>query len=1118
MLFVLTLGLLMSSHLSLAQLGIDEFTIAEDGASNYSGWNNADNKGSGFESWNLSFSNSSGNYIGDTGQGNISFGIFADPGGSITAARPLSNSLREGDKINVDIGATNVDTSAEILVQLVDGTTIVFTLKFVGGSSDWVLNDGGSDFSSGESFATNDSKNFTFTYEGGNNYSYTLGTNGSGNNLNATNTINNIDEIRFINNGQGSGENFGFNNLEITSKYTIPSNIATGKSSDVTSDTTVPFLDIQSGGSVEVEDGNTWTLTIQNGGTFTNNGSFSAKDGSVSFPGAGTISGTTTFNDVDIAGGVDFGANSTIKGNLIIETNGAVVTNPPEYSDTATLIYSDDNQIYGRNTEWSSTTGSGYPNNVVIQDNTTLDLGANGGNDTARKIAGDLLINSGSTLSLDLQAMSQALSVMGDFTNNGTINLSSTTGGDLKVNGNFKDNGTFNYNGRALFLEGSTDQSITTSADPYTIDVLRIKKSAGEVIMNQDIIIDETGDPLEMSDQSILNLNGYNLTIGQDGVTSQVSFTDNAALKVSDQSDLILRGNGSMGDLKFDSSTNRVTNKIRYVDVDRGPGSDVSLGNQLYLKDSIKLEGGTLNSGEKLTFVSNNSKTAQVGEVPASGGTIAGDVIVERFVPKSNRAFRYISSPVNTSGTINANLQEGATTASVNPDPKPGFGTHITGGIPADGFDATQTGNPSMFEWDESLATPDWVEIPNTDTKTMNVDEAYALMIRGDRSTTLNSNTAVGDPTSLRFTGTLVDGNQDVATTNLSSTSGNYNLVANPYQAIVDAKDLLEKGSSDLNNIIYIYDPTLGSRGGYATIDLSDPSPSGTPYDNNLSDTNANQFILPNQAFFVETIDSDNDGDFEPSLTFKEEYKNTEANFVDTFSATNILSEMHINLRRQPANVLVDGVTARFDPNHTNAVNNADADEVWNFDEWVALFNSNLYLSIEKRATPVANDSIQIYTGNYQSDSYVWQIDISNIDRKAVLVDTYLDTETSLNADNKTNIAFDVDSNIPASTDPFRFSIRFTDETLSVTDAEETNFSVYPNPVTNSQFTITGLANGGNARIQLFDMSGKLLVNKTRSAENTMTIDIDQSLPTGVYQLQVTQNQMQYQSILIISK
>ena len=890
-------------------------------------------------------------------------------------------------------------------------------------------------------------------------------------------------------------------------------------------DAEVSDITISSGKTLTSDDNQGKTLTIQNGGNFTNDGTFTANDGNVIFQGNNVISSSsgTTFNNVTLNnGGVDFSTNSTINNNLTINSGGFVDTNSPIYGNNSTLIYNSANPTgtpYERRSEWSNAGSQGSPNNVVLQNNTALNMGFDNTIDDAI-IDGDLTIESGSSLFMDFGSndMEAPLIVRGDFINNGTISLSNFPGGDLKLEGDLTDNGTFNYNNRALFFEGSNVQEISTSANPYTIDVLRLDKSSGEVTMNQDIIIDETSDPLQMSQQSILNLNGHDLTIGKNGVPSQVSFMDDAALKVSDQSDLILKGNGNMGDLQFDDSNDRTTNKIRYVDVDRGSG-DVSLGNQLYLKDSINLTSGTLNANGNLTFVSNSSETAQVGEIPASGGSISGNVIVERFVPKSNRAFRYISSPVNTSGTINDNLQEGVNNPdqSTNLNPNPGFGTHITGDTDGNnGFDATSTGNHSMFEWDEG--NQEWDEIPSTNQPgdEMSVGDAYALMVRGDRSTTLNSNTAVGPETTLRFTGTLVGGNQAVAGTNLSSTSGNYNLVANPYQAIVDMKTLMESAdATDLDDqTIYVYDPTLGTQGGYAAIDLSMGTPTATPDADSLSTftTNANQFILPNQAFFVETTGNN------PALTFKETYKNTAANFVDTFSDDDVLSEMHINLKRQPEDVVVDGVTARFDPNHTNAVNNADADEVWNFDEWVALFNSDTYLSIEKRATPVENDTLQIYTGNYQSDAYVWNVDISNINREAVLVDTYLDTETPLNANDETSIAFTIDSNIPESTDPFRFSIRFTNETLAIDEAEKKDFAVYPNPVTNNQFNISGLQIGSSASILLFDMTGKLVFNTTRSAGNTTAIVIDQSLPTGVYQLQIIQDQTQYQSTLIISE
>jgi hypothetical protein len=180
-----------------------------------------------------------------------------------------------------------------------------------------------------------------------------------------------------------------------------------------------------------------------------------------------------------------------------------------------------------------------------MQNDTALDMGADNTSDDA-VIDGDLTIEAGSSLFMDKVDMEAPLIIKGDFTNDGTIVLSDPSGGDLKLEGDLTDNGTFNYNNRALFFEGDAVQTITTSDDPYSIDVLRINKTAGEVIMNQDLIIDETSNPLQMSLQSILDLNTYDLTIGKDGATSQVSFTDDAALRVSDQSDLLLKCSGSM--------------------------------------------------------------------------------------------------------------------------------------------------------------------------------------------------------------------------------------------------------------------------------------------------------------------------------------------------------------------------------------------------------------------------------------------------------------------------------------------------------------------------------------------------------------------------------------------
>lgn len=199
------------------------------------------------------------------------------------------------------------------------------------------------------------------------------------------------------------------------------------------------------------------TLTIADGGTLTNNGGiFTAAEGIVEFVGVGAVSGTISFNDVNLLGGVNFGGLSTIEGVLNMNTGGFISSNPPIYGSNSTLKYLID---YNRHLEWSATTDAGYPNHVIISNNSTLDLG-NGGTGVVRQCAGDLTIESGSILTLNTNPMSAALTVKGDVINSGTIVLSSISGGDLKVEGDFTDNGTLTHNDRAVFFNGTTDQLI----------------------------------------------------------------------------------------------------------------------------------------------------------------------------------------------------------------------------------------------------------------------------------------------------------------------------------------------------------------------------------------------------------------------------------------------------------------------------------------------------------------------------------------------------------------------------------------------------------------------------------------------------------------------------------
>lgn len=195
--------------------------IASDSASDaaYAGpaWPNGSNGGTGFGAWSFATTGGGGRYLGGTGLGNPTFGLFAGGGGgnNSSATRPFTGALSAGQTFSIDLGhSSSIATGGEVGLNLLDGSTSVFTLKFVGGLSFWRLNDGGSDFDSTQGYAANTPLSFTFTYNGGSSYSYTFGSS-SGLNFSAISNISNITGVKVFSNAQGGGENAGANNPAI---------------------------------------------------------------------------------------------------------------------------------------------------------------------------------------------------------------------------------------------------------------------------------------------------------------------------------------------------------------------------------------------------------------------------------------------------------------------------------------------------------------------------------------------------------------------------------------------------------------------------------------------------------------------------------------------------------------------------------------------------------------------------------------------------------------------------------------------------------------------------------------------------------------------------------------
>jgi cytoskeletal protein CcmA (bactofilin family) len=438
-------------------------------------------------------------------------------------------------------------------------------------------------------------------------------------------------------------------------------------------------LTIASGGTLTCG-GN--ILNIATSGLLTNNGNFTYGTGTVVFAGTGTIAGTISFNNVTLADGVIFSSSTTIYGTLTLNSGGYVNTSAPSYASGSILKYNS-GTVYGRGTEWSATSGAGYPYNVQISNNTTVNIGANSGTGTARQCAGNLTVDAGSTFSMNItgNVMTSAVTIMGNILNNGTITLSGSIGGDLKSHGNIIDNGVFNANNRAVFFNGGNVQDIS-GAGTFDISYVRINKTAGKVrlVGTLESLASNGGNAIEIDGAtSEFDLNGYALntkslvllnsgkltcgsstvtiaaggTIANGGtftagtgtvafagaatVTGTVAFNsvtlpssatvDLGASSVaqpitgSSSASMSITGTGATGTINFDQTTPGTTNVLQNLTLNRASGS-ATLGGDLIVNNALTLTEGILElNGKTLTLGTSSTVSTTNGTLKGGGNS-----------------------------------------------------------------------------------------------------------------------------------------------------------------------------------------------------------------------------------------------------------------------------------------------------------------------------------------------------------------------------------------------------------------------------------------------------------------------------------------------------------------
>lgn len=520
--------------------------------------------------------------------------------------------------------------------------------------------------------------------------------------------------------------------------------------------------------------------------------------------------------------------------------------------------------------------------------------------------------------------------------------------------------------------------------------------------------------------------------------------------------------------------------------------NDVNVNADVVVNRLVQSKSGalTVNSANLITLKSNAAGTAMVDEVL---GTIVGKFSSERYIP-AKRAFRFMSSPVMTTGTIYDNWQEAGATAAA-------LGTHITGvGGSSNGFDTTASNAPSLFTFNNT--SQQWDAITSTNGSLL-PGTPYRLLVRGDRTVNLGINAPTPTNTTLRFKGDLFTGSQTVST--LSNVAGGFNFVGNPYQAPVDMSLVLAASTNLNTNFIYIWDPTINSRGAYVTVNV--------PANTTNVTSGMNKFVQPHTSFFVTTLNTGTAG-----ITFNESYKNVSESVNTTFSTPFAQSTIKIALFEQAAynnnERPSDGTVISFDTTYSNTVDAFDALKFTNLDENLSIINGSNLLAIESRSTPQDNDVIQLNITAYRSTNYVLNLFVNNLDTPAYLLDTKTGTYTALTQGNNT-YSYSVD-NTDAAT---RFKIVFSTVVLSTQTVDDlAQAAVFPNPVSNRIVNITGLDAQSDVKVQLFTILGQELAikNTNELGNGTISFELPASVSKGTYLIKVTSGASQVTRKIVV--
>lgn len=589
-----------------------------------------------------------------------------------------------------------------------------------------------------------------------------------------------------------------------------------------------------------------------------------------------------------------------------------------------------------------------------------------------------------------------------------------------------------------------------------------------------------------LDNQGTLTLNSGKLSIAG-------NFTNTSGTLSASNATLEMVG-GNAQSLNFGAN-----DVMKRVELNKSSSTATVASGNLNITDTFKAVAGTLNAAEKMVLVSTATKTAIVE--PSTGGVV-DNIVVERYIP-AKRAFRLLSAPVTSSTSIRQNWQENQNNTSAafanNSNTTPGYGTHIAGSTTgANGFDATLSGNPSLFTFSNAASPQTWNAVANTNTLNFTAGTPYRLMVRGNRSIDMSTNTPTASITTLRTRGSLKIGAHTV--TDLSSTADQFNFIGNPYQSPVDIRTVLQNSTNVNSTHYYTWDPKVGGtngRGAFVTYTFLNNS-------NNVSGSEVNRYLQPMQACFVTTV-----ANGAASVTFQETNKFATTNELVYRTNNNVIPMLKLNLYDAASlsfnSTSLDGILYFFGTEFSNELDLNDAGKLNNLDENLSCVVEGKKLSIASFNMPTLSTVYPLSLSNHRHQNYVFTAQVEQYEGLTpYLFDSSLNTYTEIN--DAFQYSFTVNTNNPASLSETRFKIVFDNQMLNINDFNLQNMiSLYPNPSNTGVFYCNIPSSLGEMDIKLYNELGQLIsASQVHMGAQNYRLEVNQNIPAGIYFVEFT--------------